>query len=567
MAKKTKQRKAAKATKAKAAPRPKPRATGGSKTSNKGRSKPPAKPARRQKIKREAQQPKFITEENRGGHFFSTIKMWRLLHDDGGQTTFNKQKLAELFFAKLADEEDPEPEFVHAAITAELQAEFGDDFGDDLDEEFVDGPDDATLAAIEGPTPVMTGFRGGAAADETPPAGAGQKTSTPYKRIKEKHKRYVQRKIEALQKLDIGIEDVDEAGDALDEDAMIARREQNPRAERWYRYNPHGPWAEEFEKLLGAYGVIGADLAGLMAMRELIEDMQGTPLHKSLQRLLDRMMRCVPPELGDEARKQARVYRHSLGNTAKYLRKADDLQRWYAATLQRKQVVIDYTTPGESTRPRRLAALTTMFHREENSLYLLGSEKAGKSWSAVRQWKLDRVRAVRTTGLKNPPLAALPRHPLVRAVPDGGAAEQFDNDHAFQHSAGAWLEIDTTPTRLEVLVRVPVIGSRDGMTEKTRQDLQKQARRRAYGWMEWCQEKPFHPRQIPTLETTSSGEKQLRLVVEKCYVTEMASRLLRLQDCFEVVGPPELSNLISFYADAISACHGGQPKTVSPGSQ
>ena len=85
--------------------------------------------------------------------------------------------------------------------------------------------------------------------------------------------------------------------------------------------------------------------------------------------------------------------------------------------------------------------------------------------------------------------------------------------------------------------------------------LQNAAHRRAHNWMAWCREKPFHPRQHAIMEPAPDGGEQLRLVVERCYVTEMASRLLRLQDCFEVVKPVELAILIRQYATAIAASH------------
>lgn len=48
------------------------------------------------------------------------------------------------------------------------------------------------------------------------------------------------------------------------------------------------------------------------------------------------------------------------------------------------------------------------------------------------------------------------------------------------------------------------------------------------------------------------GDSRLWLAIESCCPEEMASRLLRLQDCFEVVEPPELAAIIRKTADAIS---------------
>lgn len=493
------------------------------------KSKPVAN--RRQDVATKPRKKRNTTEENRGGHFFSTIKMWRLLHLDGGRTVFNKQELARRYFAGIENEEDPEPE-IHAR---ECENEFADDW-DDAD--WGDEPYEAT-----------------------PPSGkrrssgrGDSKTPTPYSWIKEKHKRFVQRQIEALARYGIGIENTDRDGNRLDEDAFQKYREDHPTAERWWRYDPNGEWAEEFESLLSAYGVNGDELLAFMALGDLLEDMRGTPHQKALQKHLDKMMKCLPPKLRIAASEQAWAYRHSVNNTAKYSRKTESLQQWYAAAIQREQVVIDYTTPSETTRPRHVSALSTMFHREENSIYLLGSEKTDTGWGPVKQWKLDRVVAVRPTGLKNPPLSGLYKDPLVQPVAGGGLNGRLDPNRLYEYSAGAWLEVGAMPKRLEVIVRAPeVSGTRPD--DPGYPSRMKAARRRAYGWMEWCREKPFHPRQIAVMETKANGEKQLRLVVEKCHITEMASRLLRLQDCFEVVEPRELKTLIRDYANAISAQH------------
>lgn len=466
------------------------------------------------------------SEENRGGQFFSVIKMWRLLHIDGGRTIFNKQELARRYFEGIENEENPEPE-IHAR-------DLEDEFDDDWDEgDWLDEPHDVKPSTRR---------------------ASGRKIPTAYSWIKEKHKRFVQRQVEKLARYGIGIDDTDEHGNKLDDDALQNRREKHPTAERWYRYNPNGEWAEEFDTLLNAYSVHGTELLAFMALGDLLEDMQGTPHQKALQNHLDRMMKCVPPKLRDAAVNQAWAYRHSVSNASKYLRKAADLEHWYAAAIQREQVVVDYTTPGEGTRPRHLAALSTMFHREENSIYLLGSEKTATGWGPVRQWKLDRVVAVNPTSLKNPRLTDLPPDPLIQPAPGSGFGERLDVNRVYDYSAGAWIEFGGKSKRLEVVVRMPDAseGESDDITRTSRL---KAARRRAYGWMEWCREKPFHPRQIATMETRSDGEKQLRLVVENCYVSEMASRLLRLQDCFEVVEPRELKVLIRDYAKKISSRH------------
>jgi predicted DNA-binding transcriptional regulator YafY len=473
----------------------------------------------------EKKKKKNTAEENRGGQFFSLMKMWRLLHEDRGLTLFNKQVLAERYFAEIERDERPEPEVIAETIDGDWD-EDGDDF----------------LAYHTG-------------------RGTQERTPTPYKHIKERHLRYVQRAIETLRNVGIGVERYDERGNLLDDDAFQKRHDDDPAAVRWWRYDPHGPWAEEFDTLLNGHGVTGQELLGFMALRDLLEDMRGTPHHRALQQQLDKIMRCVPPKLREEAIEQSRSYRHSVGSTAKYLRKSEDLERWYTAALMREQVEIVYATPGCRPRTRHLAALSTVFNREENSLYFLASEKLARGWGPVRQWKVDRVDGVRLLRERNPPLAAIPRHPLVRAAP-GAGPERLDANRLYDHSGGAWLQDGVEATRLEVLVRVPQLddhGLREpGLDTTALAELRESARRRAHGWMRWCCEKPFHPRQVATMETTADGEGRLRLVVERCYPEEMASRLLRLQDCFEVVEPPELAAIIRRTADAISRGHGGR---------
>lgn len=475
-----------------------------------------------------AKKKSYVSEENRGGYFFTKIRVWRILHDAEPGTIFNKQMLAERFFSDIDRDEDPDPEPVRDLLENDPDADWL--AGDDSD----DMPDD------------MSEARDGRHSD---------KLAKPYNRIRERHKRRMQRSIEALQKCGVEIDDVDKFGNKLSDEVLKERRENKSSVEKWWRYNPDGYWAGQLERLLMNFRVTGTELVAMMALRDLLEDMRGTPHQKALQDRLEAMEKCVPPELLQEALEQSRAYRHSVGNTAKYLDKAEYLEKWYGACLNRMQVKIDYTVPGEEMRTRHVAAMTTVFDREENSLLLYGSEKTTAGWSRVKQWKLDRVSDVRPTKQENPRLAELPPHALVRPAPGGFDTERLDADHVREYSAGAWLELDAKPRRLEIVLRVPAAG-RPGMTPAEMEKLQKAARRRAYNWMAWCCEKPLHRRQRTSMEPVPGGGVQMRLVVERCYVTEMASRLLRLQDCFEVIEPPELTVLIRDYALAIATSHG-----------
>lgn len=517
-----------------------------------GPAKPAARPPRPKKPESSAKKT-HTTEENRGGHFFSAIRMWRILHEDQGETLFNKELLARRFYEGLEDEENPEPEVLEELNYDELNMD-PDAMDPDGPEQDAPDPDDHEIDLDDDPSnsPEAWGVR----MHQAGPA-AKPKTQKPYEWIKERHKRAVQRIVEKLKKYGIGIDDVDENGRILDEDEFTERQQGDPWAERWWRYNPNGEWAKDFSTLLKTYGINAGQLVALMALRDLLEDLRGTPHQKALADMLDELEESVPPKLLEDAIEQSRAYRHSVGNTAKYEKKSEDLSRWYAAALHHQQVKIEYTTPGSATRVRHVAALGTVFHREENAIYLLASEQKGDGgWHSVRQWKFDRVKSVQTTGLPNPKLSEIPPDPLVRSAPGSHPIERLDNERIYFYSGGAWLEVGTEPKRLEVVVRVPVV-KREGLPEGERRRLESEDRRRAYGWMMWCREKPFHPRQMATTETRPDGEEQLRLVVERCYVKDMASRLLRLQDCFEVIEPPELISLLQQYGNAICSRHGG----------
>lgn len=473
----------------------------------------------------------YTTEENRGGQFFTKIGVWQILHEDRGQTIFSKQILAERFFKDIERDEDPDPEPVDYPLE------------DDPDADWMADEDEFELPSEDSAAPAI---------------GNTGRLATPYNRIRERHKRKMQRAIEALQKYGVEIIDVDEHGNELTPAALQARRAKNKSAERFWRYNPDGPRAQGFGRLLSHNLIGGSELVVMMALHDVLEGMRGTPHQKALEEVdkeLEKMKACLPQTLRDEAEAQSHAYRHSVGNTAKYLPKAELLKRWYQACVHGKQVVIEHAVPGYPPQRRQLAAFSARFRREENAIYLLGSENTKTGWGEIKLWKLDRVNAVEATGLKNTTLADLPRHSQVQPAIGGGGRERLDTERVLEHSASTWLELGTKPVRLEVVVRVPVVvvpGASDAELVK----LQKEAYRRAHYWMEWCRETPLHPRQIVREEGGPAG-RRVKLIVEKCYIKEMASRLLRMQDCFEVVDPPELASLIRRYAAAIAAAHGG----------
>jgi hypothetical protein len=467
---------------------------------------------------------RHTAEIKRGGPFLAQMRLWRILHDDGGQTVFTKDLLAQEFFKDISADENPEPESP-----------------DDLDLGDIDEDDDAALDMLDG--------------KRAPPGGRQPK---PYAWIREKHKRLVQRLVETLKKCGIVIHDLDDEDKALDDMKLRARLGKNKWAERRWRYDPNGEWAQELTKLLETYHINGPEIVAFMALGDLLEDMRGTGHQKALQHLFQQIKGLIPHKLLEQAQEQSRSYRHSVGNTAKYLKRSADLERWYEAVLRRMVVDIDYAVPGYDFKRRRIAALSTVFNREENALYLLGSEPIGTGWGPVKQWKMDRVKAIHKTDLSNPTLEQLKQHELIEAAPGAGDIERLDPDRVFDYSAGAWLEIGETPKRLELVVRIPQVDG-TGLGKEEVRKLRDNARRRAYGWMAWCREKPLHPMQFTSMEMTSDGEQQMRLVVERCYVKEMASRVLRLQDCFEVIEPRDLAVLVGNHAAAIAISHRSLP--------
>ena len=427
------------------------------------------------------------SEENRGGPFFEKMRMWRMLHEDGGRTLFNKSLLAERFF------------------------------GDELTDALASANDD----------PVQ--FRK-SASDRSAETADGNA----HQRVLERYRKSAQRIIETLRKMGLPILNVDPDGKTIDEDQLKKLLARDRFAERRWRYDPAGEWAGELDTLLNRHGVAGFELVGMLACEELVKGLHGTPVQAGVQRLVDRISQCVPKKLYDEAREQSRVWRYGLSNPAKYSSKKDLLSRWYQATIQRRQVLVEHETPGRQVGQRRLAALGPKFDREEDSVYLLGSEPDEARpgvWKRPVQWKLDRIRDVEILPEKNPPLAEIAPHPLIAAEAGTfGSHARLDIERLYCDSVGAYFSYDQPLIRLVVLIHEP-------------------------RWMAWCREKPFHPRQRTTLETDATGRPCLRLVVERCYEDEVLLRLLRLGDAFTVVHPPTLVERLVSTAQAIESRH------------
>lgn len=424
-----------------------------------------------------------VPDDERGVRFFDKHRLWRIFHDDGGKTIFTKAKLEEIVYE---DHEERQAWFkrqLEAAISPAEKSEI-----------------------------------------------RKQKA-----REKEARRRDIERNVVALQEIKVPIDDVDDRGRVVARESRPQKDKKQQYTERAWRYNPNGVWARRLDELLNTYGLQGYELVGIMACRSLLSDLQGLPQLEGARGLVDKMTALLPKQILEEAIELSRAWRYSLGDTSKYASavKKEALGRWYEATIRRQQVEIEHTSPGKPARVRRLAALGTTFDREENAIYLLGSEEDPNnpgSWKWPVQWKFDRVSSVKLVGLKNPPLAAIWKHPRVRPA-RGPGPERLDISHLYSDSVGSFFRYGEPTIRLELLVHAP-------------------------HWIAWCIEKPFHPKQQkPIHEIDADGKPQLRLVVDRCDEAEIASRLLRLGGDFTIVSPPSLIEKLKATAAAIAERH------------
>jgi|688.fasta_scaffold42506_3 hypothetical protein len=469
------------------------------------------------------------------------MKLWRLLHDDRGRTTFTKETLAKRYFPQ--DESDPEPEEIPYAKGEEVAEEdldfleFPGGEADGLDDLYDDSGDHEP----DGP---------GSAGDGTM-SFARQPGKRPRNRKKkphragwpsEKQKQDVTRYLQALQNEGIEIWHVvtDEGIDRqLDNDEFEEWQKDHCSEERRWRYNPNGFWARELDTLLDQYRIQGYELVGILALQQLLAAMDGTPQHEATQKLIDEMVAHVPALIYQDAKEKARAWRYSVANIRKYSTKRGKqaLAVWHRATIDQTQVIIKYRVPGKPVRQHRIAAMGTLFDGEENSIYLLGGEAVkvdgeltGK-WKPPVQWKLDRVVEVNQLSDENPAIAGILPHDLVKAAP-GEGPERLDISRLYSASAGAFLRYGEPTIRLELVVHSP-------------------------GWMAWCLEKPFHPNQSHAFEEDDDGRPHLRLVIGRCHEREMFSRLLRLGGDFTVVSPQSMIDKIKVAAEKIYQRHRG----------
>jgi predicted DNA-binding transcriptional regulator YafY len=423
-----------------------------------------------------------LPDDERGVRFFDKHRIWRIFHDDGGKTIFTKAKLEKLFY----DDHDERKQHFEDELRKAASPQ---------KEEEVRKERDAEKAA---------------------------------------RRRHITRAVVALQEIHVPIHDIDERGQSVARDERPQTQAEKKSVERSWKYNPDGIWARRLDDLLNTYGIQGYELVGIMACRSLLSDLHGLPQLEGARTLVDKMTGLLPKEIREEAIDLARSWRYSLGDTSKYATpsKKEALGRWYEATIRRQQVEILHQSPGKEPRVRRLAALGTAFDREENAVYLLGSEEDAEnpgSWKWPVQWKFDRVSAVNPLRIPNPPLAAIWKHPRVRRAA-GPGPERLDISHLYSDSVGSFFRYGQPTIRLELLVHAP-------------------------HWIAWCIEKPFHPKQRVSHETDAAGNPHLRIVVDRCDEAEILSRVLRLGADFTIVSPPSLITKLKATAAAIAGRH------------
>ena len=246
------------------------------------------------------------TEDDRGGPFFEKLRMWRIFHDDRGKTTFTKAELEKLYYEDHADR----------------QKWFTDQLGS-------------------------------AASNEVKATIRKEKAKEQQSR-----RRHVERLVEILKKIDIPIDDVDKRDRPIDDKKLKELQEEDPFAERRWKYNPDGEWARQLDELLDTHDIHGYELVGMMACRSLLEDLGGLPQLAAVRTLVDKMTGLLPPDIRESAIEQSRAWRYSLGNTSKYSspEKKIALTSWYEATITLRQVDIEHRAPGKPPRTRRIAA-------------------------------------------------------------------------------------------------------------------------------------------------------------------------------------------------------------------
>lgn len=299
----------------------------------------------------------------------------------------------------------------------------------------------------------------------------------------------------------------------------------------WWKYDPNGPVSMELERLTKKIALTDFEIEGIMGCTALLESLHDLPMIAGMRPALARLTVHIPKRSLKQAADQALVWRFMLRRAKKYATQKKMLQAWNDAAVLSRRCMIKYAPPGEQPTTREVVTLGTMFMPEEESIFLIGCEqdkKAPGKWMLPVQYKLDRVSAVEATDLQNPKLADLRSHYRVDSLGRKEHAERIDLEKLYEDSAGAFFHYGPT---IKLVVRV--------------HDPRKVA---------LCKEMPFHRRQRID-EGPRPGE--ITLTVDRCFLEEVVPRLLRLENGFTVIEPPEVVEAMRRVASEILARHGG----------
>lgn len=295
----------------------------------------------------------------------------------------------------------------------------------------------------------------------------------------------------------------------------------------WWKYDPTGPVSVELERLTKKIALTDFEIEGIMGCTTLLESLHDLPMIAGVRPALARLTVHIPKRSLTQAADQALVWRFMLRRGNKYASKKKMLQTWNDAAVLAQRCVIEYAAPGDKPTFREVVTLGTMFMPEENSIFLIGCEPDRKSpdtWMLPVQYKLDRVRSVEMTSQPNPKLTDLHSHYRVGSLGRKEHAERIDLEKLYEDSAGAFFNYGPT---IKLVVRV--------------HDAQKAT---------LCREMPFHRRQHVD---DGPGPDEITLTVDRCFFDEVVPRLLRLEDGFTVVEPPEVIEAMRRVARGILA--------------
>jgi len=299
----------------------------------------------------------------------------------------------------------------------------------------------------------------------------------------------------------------------------------------YWTYDPNGPVSRELVSMLSDFNLTGYELEGIVGCSTLLEKLYDLPLTDRIRKCFTRITKSAPTKLYNDILEQKDVWRYLFRRPGKYQGRKLMLQSWNDATILRNQCSLEYKKPGDPNPPQRrtVAALGTIFSPEEDSIFLVGCEADRKDpdkWQRPILYKLDRVEAVEMLDIPNPSLTDVRSHTRVASLPKRGAVDRLDLERLFTDSAGAFFHYGTMIT---LVVRV--------------HDPYKMA---------LCVESPFHRAQS-VVAGPAPGE--ITITVEQCFKEEMISRLLRLEDGFTVVEPPDMVAEIHRLASGIASRH------------